>query len=166
MRYRYYDPIKNWSRIRPHLPDVEQILVRDFNKFTWGRWRKKFQPGQRPHQFESCGWWLDHRGLKPAYWWYVKHSACHWLVNHGLELARRVRPKYPRASIRLSIMGMGCCSILLSMRSASAPGKLMNWRESQTAKFFLPGSICPCIWPTTIQSMHMRLRAGLAYEAE
>jgi len=93
VRYRYYDPIKNWHRIRPHLAEVEHVLVRDFNKFTWGRSRKKFQAGQLPHEFESCGWYLDHRGPKPAYWWYVKHAACHWLVNHNLELARRVRPK-------------------------------------------------------------------------
>ena len=93
MLYRYYNPIKNWHRIRPHLPDVEDVLVRDFNKFTWGRWRKKFQPGQLPHEFESCDWWADHRGRFPAYWHYVKHAACHWLVNHNLELAQRVRPQ-------------------------------------------------------------------------
>jgi hypothetical protein len=93
MNYSYYDPVKNWCRIRPHLPDVEHVLVRDFNKFTWGRWRKKFQPGQLPHEFESCDWYLDHRGPMPAYWWYVKHAACHWLVNHNLELAQRVRPQ-------------------------------------------------------------------------
>ena len=93
MRYSYYDPVKNWHRIRPHLAEVEHVLVRDFNKFTWGRSRKKFQPGQLPHEFESCGWYLDHRGPKPAYWWYVKHAASAWLVNHSLELARRVRPK-------------------------------------------------------------------------
>ena len=93
MLYRYFDPIKNWHRIRPHLAEVEHVLVRDFNKFTWGRSRKKFQPGQFPHEFESCGWYLDHRGPKPAYWWYVKHAASAWLVNHSLELARRVRPK-------------------------------------------------------------------------
>jgi hypothetical protein len=93
MKYSYYDPVKNWRRIRPHLPEVEHILVRDFNKFTWGMWRKKFKPGQLPHEFENSDWWLERRGRHPAYWGYVKRYACHHLVNHNLELAQRARPQ-------------------------------------------------------------------------
>jgi hypothetical protein len=91
---RYYDPMKNWSRIKPHLKAAEPVLVRDFNRYTWGRWRKEFVAGMVPHDFESCGWWLDHRGRKPAFWQYAKHGACHWLVNHNLELARSTLPQY------------------------------------------------------------------------
>jgi hypothetical protein len=34
---KYYDLRKNWRRVKPHLADKElnDILVRDFNKFTW-----------------------------------------------------------------------------------------------------------------------------------
>jgi hypothetical protein len=28
----------------------------------------------------------------PRFWQYVKHSACHWLVNFNLELAMQVEP--------------------------------------------------------------------------
>ena len=90
---RYFDPIRNWNRIAVHLPAAEPVLVRDFNRYTWGRWRQKFLPGKVPHTFESCDWWCEHRGPIPRYWNYVKHAACHWLVNHNLALARGVMPK-------------------------------------------------------------------------
>jgi hypothetical protein len=90
----YYDLQRNWRRVRPHLsdPPVSRTLVRDFNKFTFGRWERKFLPGMVPRQFESCDWDYEHRGRRPAYWEYVKHAACHWLVNHNLELAQASVP--------------------------------------------------------------------------
>lgn len=33
------------------------------------------------------------RGPNPAYWRYVKHAACHWLVNFNLRLAEQVETK-------------------------------------------------------------------------
>jgi hypothetical protein len=73
-KMRYYDLPRHWTKkIAPHLKDEElnRVLVRDFNKFTWGRWREKW----------------------PRYWDYVKHAACHWLVNFALRLAMLVEPK-------------------------------------------------------------------------
>jgi hypothetical protein len=93
---RYYDMTRHWSRkIVPHLGDAElnDVLVRDFNKFTWGRWRRKFTLGQLPAQFESCDWRDGHRGPSPRYWAYLKHSAGHWLVNFALRLAILAEPK-------------------------------------------------------------------------
>ena len=52
---RYYPIVRNWSRkIKPHLQDPEfnRLLVRDFNKYTMGRWRKPFLPGMTPTEFE------------------------------------------------------------------------------------------------------------------
>lgn len=92
---RYYDPVRNWRRIEPHLPVAEPVLVRDFNRFTFGRWRKPFTVGHYPAQFESCDWRWERRGRHPRFWRYVKHSACHWLVNHGLVLAQSVMPERP-----------------------------------------------------------------------
>jgi hypothetical protein len=95
---RYYNIPRHWTkRIEPHLDDAElnEILVRDFNRFTYGRWRQEFLPGQYPAHFESCDWRLDHRGPGPHYWNYVKHSACHWLVNFALRLATLAEPKRP-----------------------------------------------------------------------
>src|SRR5262249_35147035 len=81
---RYYDFKRHWTkRVEPHLGDAElnKVLVRDFNKFTFGRWRKRFGPGMYPDQFESCDWRLNHRGPLPRYWRYVAGSACHSLVQ-------------------------------------------------------------------------------------
>ncbi len=92
---RYYDLKRYWTRrIEPHLGDEElnRILVGDFNKFTFGRWRKKFLPGMYPDEFESCDWQFGHRGPCPRFWRYVKHAACHWLVNFALRLATLAVP--------------------------------------------------------------------------
>jgi hypothetical protein len=93
----YYDLKKNWPKVKRHLDDkrLNDILVKDFNKFTYGRWRKPFTHGQVPFEFESCDWWLKHRGRRPAYWNYVKHSASHWLVNFTVHLATLVKPHEP-----------------------------------------------------------------------
>ena len=92
---KYYDLKKNWRKVKKHIehPEVQRILVRDFNRYTWGRWRQKFLPGMVPTQFESCDWQLEHRGKRPAFWRYTKHAACHWLVNFALRLAQLVEPK-------------------------------------------------------------------------
>jgi hypothetical protein len=74
---------------------VIEVLVRDFNKFTFGHWGRPFLAGMKPRDFESCDWPCDRRGRHPEYWAYVKHAACHWLVNHGLKLAERAEPKIP-----------------------------------------------------------------------
>jgi hypothetical protein len=94
---RYYDLKKNWRRVKPHLEDkkLNNILVRDFNKFTTGRWRRPFVHGDLPSDFETCDWDIDHRGKRPAFWRYVKHAACHWLVNFSLRLAILVEPEKP-----------------------------------------------------------------------
>lgn len=95
---RYYDLQRHWTRkIAPHLNDerVSRVLVRDFNKFTSGRWGQPFTRGQFPRDFESCDWSWEDRGREPRYWRYVKHSACHWLVNFNLRLAEAVEPDRP-----------------------------------------------------------------------
>jgi hypothetical protein len=94
----YYDVVKNWSRkIKPHLsdPKVVEVLVRDFHKFTLGRWDKPFLAGMKPTDFESCDWRCERRGRQPQFWDYCKHAACHWIANHCLRLAERAEPKIP-----------------------------------------------------------------------
>jgi hypothetical protein len=94
---KYYDLTKNWSKVRRHLNDKElnDILVLDFNKFTYGTWRQKFIHGQYPTDFETCDWQCERKGRIPAYWKYTKHAACHWLVNFTLKLAMLVMPNQP-----------------------------------------------------------------------
>jgi hypothetical protein len=94
----YFDIQRHWTRrIVPHLADPEfnRVLVRDFNRYTFGRWGELFKPGMYPDEFESCDWRLSHRGKQPRFWRYVKHAACHWLVNPALRLAMLVEPKRP-----------------------------------------------------------------------
>jgi hypothetical protein len=92
---RFYPFDRHWTkRIMPHLGDEElnDTLVRDFNMYTRGRWRKRFLPGMFPDEFECCDWRREHRGPAPRYWRYVKHGACHWLVNFALRLAMLTEP--------------------------------------------------------------------------
>jgi hypothetical protein len=91
----YYDLKKNWHKVRRYIghPEVQRLLVHDFNKYTWGRWRKKFKPGMLPTEVESCDWQFEHKGRRPEFWKYTKHAACHWLVNPALRLAQLVEPE-------------------------------------------------------------------------
>lgn len=93
---KYYPFQKNWKKIKPHLQNkvVKEVLVRDMNRFTFGQWDKKFVAGMLPEEVESCDWRFNtgRKGRLPAYWSYVKHAACHWLVNFNLELAKLVEP--------------------------------------------------------------------------
>jgi len=52
-KINYYDLSKNWRKVRPHLdnPRVVETLVREFNKFTYGRWRQRFTAGRYPFEF-------------------------------------------------------------------------------------------------------------------
>lgn len=92
---KYYPLTKKWNKVKKHIPNenVQSALVRDFNKFTYGRWEQKFEYGMLPRQFETCDWDICRVGRHPEYWNYVKHSACHWLVNFNLNLAKLVEPK-------------------------------------------------------------------------
>ena len=94
---RYYDVKRNWRKVEPHLDAVavQRVLVRDFNKLTYGTWRKPFTHGRKPFEFENCDWHALHRGRRPAYWAYVKHGACHWLCNFWLVTAEHVLPDRP-----------------------------------------------------------------------
>ena len=93
-KIKYYDLRKNWRKVKRHLenPRVADTLVRDFNKFTYGKWRKRFTAGQVPFEFENYDCWLQHRGRHPQFWQYVQHEASHWLANFALELAQLVEP--------------------------------------------------------------------------
>lgn len=91
----YFDAVRNWRKISRHLDNVilQNVLVENFNKYTYGRSRRKFQHGQCPRDFEATYWYEGWKGREPSYWRYVKHAACHWLVNFNLMLATLVEPK-------------------------------------------------------------------------
>lgn len=95
LKIEYYPIVKKWNKIKKYInsPEVQEILVSDFNKFTYGKWGMEFKHGMKPIEFETCDWSWDKKGRKPAYWDYVKHSACHWVVNFNLKLAQLAEPK-------------------------------------------------------------------------
>jgi hypothetical protein len=64
---KYYELKKNWPRVKPHLADkkLNEILVKDFNKFTFGRWKQTFFYGDLPYDFESCDWDCDSMSSTP-----------------------------------------------------------------------------------------------------
>ncbi len=101
---RYYDFKKHWTRkVEPHLEDplLLDVLEQDFGLFLRERGRvngytpQVFKRGMYPADFESCYWQEGHRGPAPRYWRYVRHSACHWLVNFALRLAVLSEPTKP-----------------------------------------------------------------------
>ena len=53
---QYYDLKKSWRKVRRDLDEAElnEILVADFNKYTFGRWQEEFTHGRLPDEFESC----------------------------------------------------------------------------------------------------------------
>lgn len=91
---RYYPVVKKWKKLKPLIANkvVQEVLVRDFNKYTIGRWGLEFKAGMIPFDFESCDWHCERRGKRPEFWNYVKHAACHWVVNFNLELAKLAEP--------------------------------------------------------------------------
>jgi len=100
---RYYDVEGCWSKkLEPHLSDkrLNAILVRDFGKFTRGRWNLDFRPGDLPRDFEPCDCRSEMHAPHPPYWDYVARHACHWLVNFYLKLASLAEPERPWRIIR------------------------------------------------------------------
>jgi hypothetical protein len=93
----FYDAVSRWKEIEPHLEDEEfqRVLRDDFNRFTWGRWRKSFPTKDRP----LPGDWEGYNGHKGRYLGpegpyrrYVLDLACYWLCNANLRLATLVLP--------------------------------------------------------------------------
>jgi hypothetical protein len=91
-KIRYYDLKRNWTKkVVPHLDDEElNDVLRDFNKFTWGRWRTQFRRDEFPFCHETLIARFSHRCPMPRFWLFTKHGACHWLVNFALRLATLV----------------------------------------------------------------------------
>src|SRR5207253_392237 len=64
------------------------------------KYKYRFRPPTReshhlPADYDSCDWRFRHRGRKPAFWDYVCHSACHWLVDMNFYVAVRGFPDLP-----------------------------------------------------------------------
>lgn len=88
-------PLDGADRAAPRRRKAERGPRPRLQQVHHRNWGKRFRRGQFPREFESCDRDREHRGKQPRYWRYVRHSACHWLVNFNLRLARLVKPKRP-----------------------------------------------------------------------
>lgn len=97
---KYYDVSKNWTKkISPHIADVYDILINDFNEFLIDNAKDrnlpypiKFTLGEHPFDYESVGWYLHRKGPLPRYYGFTRHGACHYLVNTNLKLITLAEP--------------------------------------------------------------------------
>ncbi len=48
-----------------------------------------------PAYYDSCDWRCERRGKAPEFWEFVCHSACHWLVDLNLFVAKTFDPITP-----------------------------------------------------------------------
>ena len=142
---RYYDLRRHWTkRIKPHLDNAElnAILVQDFHKFTWGRWRTRFKPGMYPRDVESCDWSMGHRGCEPRFWRFVKHAACHWLVNFALRLACLAEPTRPwrivTSDLHSTVWDGKNCLFDFNFQALGIPPDEC-WRAVRQGRQMLPG---------------------------
>jgi hypothetical protein len=107
----YVDIKKYWKKIRPFAESPEATLIwqKDLEKYDtgirmYGRDMEKNsfdkdwfnQTSHRcylkPSDYDSCDWRCDKIGRSPAFWDYVAHGKCHWLVNFNLYLAQKTFP--------------------------------------------------------------------------
>lgn len=108
-RLAYYAVDKYWRRLAPlyrsaaarriWLPDMRDFRVvrLDEHGIIAGRDDRHYRT---PSDFDSSTWRFDSKfmdanarsGNPPAYWDYVCHSACHWLINLNAWVITQVEP--------------------------------------------------------------------------
>jgi hypothetical protein len=118
MKKEYVDIKKYWKIIKPIAESKEagRIWKRDMKKYQvafrvygydlsndyfdeeWFERSKNpitFEPNSKPSDYDSCDWRYSRegRGRKPAFWDYVVHGKCHWMVNFNLSVAQKAFPK-------------------------------------------------------------------------
>ena len=71
-----------------------QLLKESEYTYMPGKWIRSKGPLHLPCEADSCDWRYTYEtpGRKPLYWDYVCHSACHWMVEANLEVAKRLLP--------------------------------------------------------------------------
>lgn len=100
---RYVDIKKHWRKLAPLYKSSEAARIWRpcmEENIQWKAEDHGFdyrpQPDARaPKDYECCDWRCDHRGKRPAFWDYVCHAACHWLVDLNLYVAFHAYPSTP-----------------------------------------------------------------------
>ena len=58
-----------------------------------GQWARTEDPLWLPEDVDSCDWrWSASQGRPPLFWQYVCHSACHWMVEANIQVAKQLFP--------------------------------------------------------------------------
>ena len=101
----YYQVQLHWRKCKPILesPRARQIWTKSMIDFLRARGTRVTTIGSvaLPKDFDSADW-RSHQGpgRKPAFWDYVCHGACHWLVNLNLYVAQQVAPTHDWRIVR------------------------------------------------------------------
>ena len=98
----YFPVQKHWRKLGPIFNSKEAEAIWRPNMVEYLKQRAadhnfKYVARQvaSPSECDSCDWRCDHRGRMPAYWDFVCHSACHWLVDMCLHVAMKAYPQVP-----------------------------------------------------------------------
>jgi len=104
---KYYPIQKNWRKAKDIYSSAEakaiwcpdMILYMEMRAEDTGvkQWYPADSPELTPSDFDSCDWRYEgmgrgRKGPQPAFWKYVCHAACHYLVDLGLYAATTVEP--------------------------------------------------------------------------
>lgn len=100
---RYIDIQKHWRRLGPIFKSETAFKVWKPCMEENIQWKAEdhgfeYRPrpdAKTPSDYECCDWRCDRRGRRPAFWDFVCHAACHWLVDLNLYVATRAFPNQP-----------------------------------------------------------------------
>lgn len=98
----YVDIQKHWRRLGPiyRSTTAERIWKPCMIEYAQVRAEDngyKYQPREcaLPEGHDSCDWRCDRKGRQPAFWDFVCHNACHWMVDLSMFVAVSAWPKTP-----------------------------------------------------------------------
>jgi hypothetical protein len=94
---QYVDISKNWRRLKPLFESAEAEAIwrpcmEEFQE--WMRWKPSAWAVTHPRDYDGCDWRCEQPRQK-AYWQWACHSACHWVVDLGLFVAKKAMPEHP-----------------------------------------------------------------------
>lgn len=105
---RYVPIQKEWRKLRRFFrsDEVTRLWKTDLIGYMESRSQqnrfpinyKRLKTLQLPRDFDSCDWRYNgswRKGRQPAFWDYVCHSACHWVVDMCLYIAMQAYPSEP-----------------------------------------------------------------------
>ncbi len=103
-RTRYFDIQKHWRKLGPIFKSEQATKIWretmwEFDEMRRGAPSPNVTPLEKmkvraPECFDGCDWRFEN-SHPPAFWEYACHSACHWVVDLGLYVAKTAYPNVP-----------------------------------------------------------------------